>query len=126
MVNVENWGDENRFPWRKIILVVLVIGVLVGTAFAVYKITSPDSDPVVVTTPATLSKPSVNATSAVTGDTIQISTTLSDGLDGQQVFFYENDVNIGSAYTGSGGIAIFNRVVASAGTYVYKADCMHP
>ena len=126
MVNIENWGDENPFPWRKIFLVVLVIGVLVGTAFAVYKITSPDSDPVVVTTPATLSKPTVNATTATTGDTIQISVTLSDALDGQQVFFYENDVSIGSAYTGSGGIAIFNRVVSTPGTYIYKADCMHP
>ena len=126
MVNVEDWGNENPIPWKKIVLVVLLIGVIVGSAFAVYKITSPDSDPVVVATPATLSKPTVNATTAVTGDTIQISTTLSDALDGQQVFFYENDVNIGSAYTGSGGTAIFNRVVNTPGTYVYKADCMHP
>lgn len=126
MVDVEDWGNDNPLPWRKIVLVVLLIGAIVGSAFAVYKITSPDSDPVDVTTPATLSKPTMNATSAVVGDTIQISTTLSDGLDGQQVFFYENSVNVGSAYTGSGGTAIFNRVVNTAGTYVYKADCVHP
>lgn len=125
-MKTENWGDENQIPFRKIILVILLIACIVGTAFAVYKITSPPSDPVVITTPATLSKPSVNATTGVIGDTIQISTTLSDATDGIQVFFYENDLSIGSAYTGSGGTAIFNRVVGSPGTYIYKADCVHP
>lgn len=125
-MKMEDWGDEQRFSWRKIILVVLIISVAVGTVFAVYKITSPDSDPVTVSTPATLSKPIVNGTSVVTGDTIQVSTVLSDAMNGVQVFFYENDVNIGFAYTGSGGIAIINRVVNTPGTYVYHADCVHP
>lgn len=125
-MNAEDWGDENHFPIKKAILVILLIAALVGSAFAVYKITSPPSDPVNISTPATLSKPTLNATSGVPGNTIQITTTLSDGLDGIQVFFYENDIAIGSAYTGSGGIAIFNRVVSSTGTFVYKADCMHP
>lgn len=122
----EDWGDEQRFPLKKAILVILLVGALVGSAFAVYKITSPPSPEVVITTPATLSAPTVNATSGVVGDTIQISTTLSDAMDGLQVFFYENGASIGSAYTGSGGIAIFNRVVNAAGNYTYTADCMHP
>lgn len=125
-MNYENWGDESRFNWKRLLLIVLIVSLTVSVAFAVYKITSPNSDPVNVSTPATLDKPSVNATSAVTGDTIQITTHLSDNMDGVQVFFYENDVSIGSSYTGSGGTAIFNRVVSTPGTYVYKADCVHP
>jgi hypothetical protein len=125
MVNVEDWG-ETSFPWKKVILVILLVGAIVGTVVAVYKITSPDSDPVIVTTPATLTKPSVNATLAVSGDTIQITTTLSDSAEGLQVFFYENDLSIGSAYTNSAGQAIMNRVVNSPGTYIYLAEFMHP
>lgn len=122
----ENWEDENGFNFKRLLLVVLLIAVVVGTAFAVYKITSPDSDPVVVNEPTTLSKPIVNATTAVTGDTIQITTTLQDHAEGVQVFFYENDNTIGSSYTNSAGEAIFNRLVTVTGTYIYHADCVHP
>jgi hypothetical protein len=122
----EDWGDESRFNWKALLIALLLISAIIGGGYAVYKIVSPDSDPVNVSTPATLSKPTVNATSAVVGNTIQITVKLSDSLDGVQVFFYENDINIGSAYTGSGGTAIFNRVVSAPGTYVYHADCIHP
>lgn len=122
----EDWGDESRFNWKALLIAIVLISAVICGGYAVYKIVSPDSDQVNVSTPATLSKPIVNATSAVVGNTIQITTTLSDGLDGVQVFFYENDISIGSAYTGSGGTAIFNRVVNSPGSYVYHAECVHP
>ena len=111
---------------RRTLLGVALIALLVIGAFAVYKITSDDSEPVEVVEPATLSQPSVNATTAVPSDTIQITTTLSDGAEGLQVFFYENDAQIGSAYTNSEGTAIFNRVVSAIGTYVYHCECTHP
>lgn len=66
------------------------------------------------------------ATSAVTGDTIQLTTQLSDSAEGLQVFFYENDAEIGSAYTDSTGTAIYNRVNIPVGNYIYHATCMHP
>lgn len=118
--------DERQVNWKRLLLIILVIGVLVGSAFAVYKITSPPSDPVHVTTPATLSKPTVNATTAVVGNTLHISTQLSDKAQGVQVFFYQNNTAIGSDYTNDQGIATYDYVLAATGTYVYKADCIHP
>jgi hypothetical protein len=123
----ENWEADHKLgPAAIIILTLILIVMIATTAYAVYKITSPPSDPVVVSLPSELSKPTVNATAAVIGETIQITTTLNDGVEGLQVFFYENDVNIGSAYTNSQGEAIINRVINNAGTFIYVADCIHP
>ena len=123
----EDWEADHKLSKRTLIVIALVaILALAGTAVAVYKIVSPPSDPVVVATPATLSKPTVNATSAVEGDTIHITTTLSDAFQGLQVFFYENNVQIGSDYTNDQGLASYDRVINNAGTFVYTAECMHP
>lgn len=123
----EKWDDETQreFPTRKILIAVLLIACIVVPVGAVYKIMSPPSDPVVVTEPATLSKPTVNATNAIPNDKLIISTTLSDKAPGVQVFFYENDIQIGSASTDSNGVATYQHTIASVGTKVYYADCIH-
>lgn len=124
----EKWDDdtEREFPTRKIIIAVLLIACIAIPVGAVYKIMSPPSDPVTVTEPATLSKPTVNATTATPNDKLIISTTLSDLTPGVQVFFYENDNQIGSASTDSNGIANYLHTISSTGTKIYTADCIHP
>lgn len=123
----EDWETDNR-PSIKLlsIIAVVILVVAAGSAVAIYKIVSDPSPEVVVTVPAELSAPSVNATAAVIGDTIQLTTTLSDSAEGLQVFFLENMVQIGSAYTNSLGQAIFNRVMNTAGNYTFTAECTHP
>ena len=122
----ENWEVDHKLgPTAIIILTLVLIVTIATTAYAVYKITSPPSNPIIVNEPATLSQPTVNATTAITGDILQITTELSDQAEGIQVFFYENQVSIGSAYTNSEGQAIINRSVNTPGTYVYVADCIH-
>lgn len=124
----EDWEGDHKIPKHWLIIAALIAVVAIaGTAYAVYNITSPPSDPVVATEPATLSKPAVNATAVVVGDTVQISTTLSDGLEARQVFFYENDVQLpGSSFTNSEGTAVYNREISAVGTYIYTAKCVHP
>ena len=125
----EDWeGDQKTSIIKWIIFGLILLLVCSGSAVAIYRIVSPPSDPVVVTTPATLSKPTVSATSAVVGDTITITTQLSDGLAGVQVFFYENSSTnpLGSDYTNDLGQASYNKTFTSAGTYTFYADCVHP
>jgi D-alanyl-D-alanine carboxypeptidase len=124
----EDWGDEEgrfKLPIKKLIIVALCILAVSIPAYAVYRITSPASDPVTVNTPATLSKPTVNATTAIIGDTLQVTTVLSDHLSGQQVIFFLNDVQIGETTTDSNGQAIFNHVATTPGTYIFVAKCIH-
>lgn len=122
----EDWDEEGfKFPVKKILIITLCILAVSIPAYAVYKITSPASDPVVVNTPATLSKPTVNSTTAIIGDIIQISVALSDLSPGQQITFFQNDIQIGTATTDSNGQAIFNQVLTTAGTYTYHATCIH-
>jgi hypothetical protein len=122
----EDW-DEERFklPIKKIIIVALCVFAVSIPAYAVYSFWSPPSDPVIVNTPATLSKPIVNATTAIIGDTLQVTTVLSDQLSGQQVIFFLNDVQIGETTTDSNGQAIFNYVATAAGSHIFKARCIH-
>lgn len=123
----EKWDDdtEREFPTRKIIIAVLLIACIAVPVGAVYKILSPPSDTVIVTEPATLSKPTVNATNAIPADKLVISTTLSDGAPGVQVFFYENNLQIGSASTDSNGVATYQHTISSIGNKTYTADCIH-
>lgn len=127
-LNNEKWDDdtEKEFPTRKIIIAVLLIACIAIPVGAVYKIMSPPSDPVIVTEPATLSKPAVNATTATPNDKLIISTTLSDKTPGIQVFFYENSIQIGSATTDSNGVATYQHTIGSIGNKTYTADCIHP
>jgi hypothetical protein len=123
----ENWESDNkRSPALIVVLALVVCLAVAGTAYAVYKITSPVSEPVVVVAPATLSKPVLNATTISTGETVQITTTLSDARPAVEVFFYQNNTAIGSAYTNSQGTAIYNRALTTVGNYVFTADCIHP
>lgn len=108
-----------------IVIALVAILTIAGSAVAVYKIMSPPSDPVEVVTPATLSKPLLNATRASVGETIQITTTLSDKVPAVEVFFYQNNLPIGSSYTNSEGVAIFNKQLNAVGTFIYTADCIH-
>lgn len=125
----ENWEEDHKLKPKAIIAILLIASIAIaGTAFAVYKITSPPSAPIIVTTPSTLNAPTLNATTATVGDTVQITTTLSDGAEGLQVFFYKNGTvgAIGSAYTNSQGQVIFNYGLGEVGTYVFTAECVHP
>lgn len=122
----ENWETDNQHsPALAIILILIVVVGLAGGAYAVYKIMSPPSDPVEVTLPATLSKPTLNATKAVTGDTVEILTELSDKAAGVQVFFYQNNTPLGSAYTNSEGKAIYHQRLNTVGNFTFSADCIH-
>jgi hypothetical protein len=122
----EDWDEEGfKIPVKKILLVILCILAVSIPAYAVYKIVSPDSDPAIINTPATLSKPTHNATEAIIGDTIQITVDLSDQSPGQQITFFQNDQQIGTATTDSNGQAILNHVATTAGTYIFKAWCIH-
>ncbi len=122
----EDWDEERfKFPVKKILIIALCILAFSIPTYAVYKITSPASDPAVVNTPATLSKPTLNTTTAIIGDTIQISVALSDLAPGQQITFFQNDIQIGIATTDSNGQAIFNQALTAAGTYIYHATCIH-
>lgn len=122
----EDWGDNDYKPnWKRIIILAL-IGIIAtaSVAVAVYKITSPPSAPVHVAEPAALSAPTFNSTNLYLGETLQITVVLSTSVEGQQVFFYENGTNIGSALTNSAGQAILNRVMNVEGTYIYTADAI--
>lgn len=111
------------------IVLLIIIVASVGTVYAVYKITSPPSLPVTVNTIATLSAPNVNGTVLVVGDTLQLSSTLSDAALGVQVFFYEtgSTTPLGSALTNSNGEAILNVLMSQPkSTVTYYADAIHP
>ena len=116
-------------PAHKGVIIALVCLIAVcGVAYAAYKIVSPPSQPVTVGTPATLSAPTVNGTSLVLGDTLQLTTTLSDKASNVQVFFYSNATTgaLGSAYTDSNGEAILNVKQTAIGVFNFTADCIHP
>lgn len=127
-MSFENWEVDHKSTSMRIIVIALIaIVATASVAYAAIKITSPASDPVTVTDPSsiTLSKPTVNATQAYIGETIQVTTTLSTSKEGLQVFFYCNDVAIGNAYTDSQGQAIFNHKLNAAGTNIYTADVVY-
>lgn len=117
---------ENKLPVKKIILIVALVLCIAVPAGAIYKMTAPASDPVIVTEPTGLSKVAVNATAAVVGDTIRLSTTVGDHQSGIEIFFYQNDISIGSSFTNSEGTAIYEKIVNTAGNYIFTADGIHP
>ena len=126
----ETWETDSGTSKTKLAIMLLILVIAVVVSFkvvdAVYHITSPPSDTVTVTQPQTLSKPTVSATSVTVGETITISTTLSDGTAGVVVTFFENDNVIGSDSTDDKGTATYTRVLISVGSYTYYADCLHP
>jgi hypothetical protein len=115
-------------PAKKTVVICLVLLIaVVGVAYAAYKIVSPPSQPVTVGIPASLSAPTVNGTSLVLGDTLQLITTISDKASNVQVFFYNNasTIALGSAYTDSNGQAILNVQQNTPGVFTFTADCIH-
>lgn len=115
-------------PAKKTVIICMVALLLVvGVAYAAYKIVSPPSPAVHVGTAATLTAPTVNGTSLVLGDTLQLTTTISDHIQNVQVFFYRNDstIALGSSFTDSNGQAILNAPMNVAGDFVFTADCVH-
>ena len=126
----ETWETDSVTSKTKLAIMLLIIVIAVVVSFkvvdAVYHITSPASPTVTARTPATLSTPTVSTTDVMIGDTVTVSTTLSDGLAGVRVYFFENGNQIGSDDTDASGIAIYNRVITAAGSYTYVADCIHP
>lgn len=124
----EEFGQHSGPAKKTVIILLIAVLCLSGVAYAAYKITSPPSQPVTVGTPATIAAPTVNGTSLVLGDTLQLTTSISDKAANVQVFFYSNasTVALGSAYTDSNGQAILNVPMTTAGVFVFTADCIHP
>jgi len=85
------------------------------------KPTDPDPDP-----EATLSKVKLNVNTITEGDTVTLTTLLSDKTQGLKVVFYDQDDNkVGEANTNVDGRACIT-ITPTAGTYTYYATCMHP
>lgn len=113
---------------KTVIIGIILLLAVAGVAYAAYKIVSPPSPVVQVGTPATLTAPTVNGTSLVLGDTLQLTTVLSDKAPNVQIFFYNNASMsaLGSAYTDSNGQAIFNVQQNTPGNFTFTADTIHP
>jgi hypothetical protein len=114
------------------VVIALIMVVAVGGAVAIYGIRSPDSDPLQVNptpTPvpqATLSKVSFPTTSITVGDTVTLTTIVSDASAGLTVDFYnQNGALVGSTTTNSLGSASIT-VTPPIGTWVYHANTSHP
>ncbi len=124
----EEFGKSSGPALKTVAIIMVCLIAFVGVAYAAYKLTSPPSQPVSVVPPASLSAPTVNGTSLVLGDTLQLTTTLSDKANNVQVFFYNNAsaVSLGSAFTDSNGQAIINVPMSTAGNFTFTADCYHP
>lgn len=124
----EEFNGNHSLPGKAIVIGLIALVFVASIAFAAYKIISPPSNPVTVGTPATISPPSVNATSLIVGDTLQLTTTISSHTPGVQVFFYSSASAsaLGSSFTDSNGQAIFNAVQNTPGTFTFTADCVHP
>lgn len=122
----ESWDeDQNKTPLKKILIAIALVLLIAVPVGAVYKITSAPSDPLPVTETATLTKPTYNATTAIVGDKVLITSTLSDHTAGVQVFFYENSNQIGNAYTDSNGVANYLHTLTSVGNKIFVTDCIH-
>ena len=88
------------------------------------KPTDPDPDP-----EATLSKVKLGVNTITEGDSVTLTTTLSDGLhlatkEGHTVVFYDqNDNKVGQTTTNIDGRACISITPSAAGTYTYYATC---
>jgi len=104
----------------------LLVLCLVGVVAATYLMTSPESDDVTVSTQATLSKVTVSTISVTVGDSLTLSTTVSDHTSGLTVtFFNNNDVSVGTATTDSSGTASLT-LQPPEGVWSFYATATHP
>jgi hypothetical protein len=108
------------------IAILLLVVLLIGVASAVYIMQAPMSSDVVVTGQATLSKVSVSSILITAGDSLTLSTTVSDHTQGITVtFFNQNDVSVGTAVTGPTGTATLT-IQPPVGTWSFYATATHP
>lgn len=115
-------------------LVVLTLTV-VGAVVASYLMTapmSPDVDvnpsptPTAAPVQATLSQVTVSSLSITVGDTLTLTTTVSDGAPGLTVTFYNQNGNVvGSINTDSTGVASLT-IIPPEGTWSFYATATHP
>jgi hypothetical protein len=98
-------------------------------AAAGYSLRSPDSPQLTAVDPqpaATLSAVTLSTTSITVGEPVTLSTTISDGLNGLSIDFYnQNGVKVGSATTNAAGTASLT-INPTAGLWVYHANTFHP
>ena len=122
----EEWNDQINFPLKKLLIIALIAILGGAVAYSAIRIWSPPSAPVNVSNPPTISTPALNGTVLYTGETVQVTVHLSTNQSQQQIFFYENNNPIGSAFTDSNGQAIINRQLTTPGSYVYNASWISP
>lgn len=106
-----------------VILVGLVAVSALGGAVASYVMTS-NTVTVIVNNAETLTLTSSLST-AVSGQQITLTATISDQRNGVVVTFYDNGVNVGQATSMGGGIATLT-VTPAVGTHSYTATGLHP
>lgn len=115
------------------IICALLLVVIVGCVAATYIMTSPSS-PDVTVNPSPTPTPQQATLSAVTaspliltvGDTLTLSTTVSDATAGLTVTFYnQNNVAVGQAATNIQGTATL-QIQPPEGTWSFYATATHP
>ena len=130
--NDVDWDFVN---WKRIIIIMAAVGVLVGSVFAIYKITSPvvetnANDKALLSfvingtgyfEPGTYAYPDVTV-----GDTLVFGAQLSDGLSGADAYFYVNGASVGFDSTDDTGLATKTYFVPTPGAYSFYADVVHP
>lgn len=113
----------------KIIIAVVALALVAGIATAAYVMTAPMSDDITVNppgSPATLSKVTSSAYTLTAGETITLTTTVSDGTQGINVtFLNQNGVSVGTAVTDESGTASVT-ITPPEGTWSFYATATHP
>lgn len=113
----------------KILIAVLALALVVGIAAAAYVMTAPMSDDITVNPPgtqATLSKVTSSTYTLTEGASITLSTTVSDGTQGINVtFLNQNGVSVGTAVTDNTGTASVT-ITPPEGTWSFYATATHP
>lgn len=112
-----------------IIIAVVALALVVGIAAAAYVMTAPMSDDITVNppgAPATLSKVTSSTYTLTEGESITLSTTVSDGTQGINVtFLNQNGVSVGTAITDATGVATLT-ITPPEGTWSFYATATHP
>ena len=121
------------------ILITLIVVASISVVIAAYTMTSPVSDPLIVNptpTPAptpsptpvplaSLSKVATSVTTLYIGNTVVLSTTVSDSTAGIVVnFFNQNNAAVGTATTNAEGLAS-TTITPPLGTWTYYATASH-
>ena len=108
-------------------LTLIILLVCAETALAVYVMTAPQSVDVTVNPAlASLSQVTVSSTVITVGDSLTLSTTVSDHTAGLTVTFYnQNNIEVGTATTNSAGTATLT-IQPPEGTWSFYASANHP